>query len=564
MRLSNSYFFTLRENVKDEDSNSGNLLVKAGYVKKIGAGIYSYLPLGLKVSQNIQNIIREEMNAIDSQEVLMPALIPEEYYVSSGRRSGFGKSMFTLKDRFDKPYCLGPTHEELFALAAGMKIHSYKDMPFSLYQFETKYRDEPRPRYGLIRVREFIMKDAYTFDKDEAGMDEAYQKMFDAYKKAFDRMKMEYTIVRADTGIMGGLLSEEFQSISPIGEDTIVKCDCCDFSSNLEVAEVISEASTEEEKEKELVLTPETKSIEDVCNYLHKDTKDSVKALLMNVDEKLVIFFIRGDRELNETKALKLLQGAELNFANDELIAHSNAVPGFTGPIGLEGATVVVDREVLNMRNFVCGANQLNYHYINVNPRDFSFDYAGDIVNIKSGDVCPHCHKGHVYFEKGIEVGNTFKLGTKYSKAMNLQYSDENNKLQDVWMGSYGIGIGRCMAALAEQNYDEKGLIWPKEVAPYKVAVVCISIRDEAQLEAAVKIHDALNAAGIETLLDDRNERAGVKFNDMDLIGIPLRITVGKALADHKVEMKLRKESEAELVDLDDLQVKVNELLERA
>ena len=563
MKLSNSFFYTLRENVKDEDSNSGNLLVRAGYVKKVASGVYMFLPLGLRVSENIQQIVREEMNKIGSQEVLMSALIPEEVYIASGRRQGFGSSMFTLKDRFDKPFCLGPTHEELFAQAAQMKIRSYKDMPFSLYQFETKFRDEPRPRYGLIRVREFIMKDAYTFDKDEAGMDVAYQKMFDAYKAAFDRMKVNYTIVKADTGIMGGLLSEEFQALSPIGEDTIVKCEACDFSSNLEIAEVVSHEADSLEKEREIVATPDCKSIEEVCEYLHADTKNSVKALLMNVDGELTIFFIRGDRELNETKALKLLGGKDLNFANDELISRSNAVPGYCGPIGLEGCRIVVDKEVLTMRNFICGANKEGFHYIHANPRDFRFDVTGDISNIKEGDECPVCHQGHVYFEKGIEVGNTFKLGTKYSKAMNLQYLDENNKLQDVWMGSYGIGIGRCMAALAEQNYDEKGLMWPVEIAPYKVAIVVINIRDENQLKAGNDLYEKLNNLGIDAILDDRNERAGVKFNDMDLIGIPLRITIGKALANHQVEIKLRKESESKFVDLDDLEETVKELLSK-
>ncbi len=563
MKLSNSYFYTLRENVKDEDSNSGNLLARAGFVKKTSSGVYMYLPLGLRVSKNIQKIIREEMVKAGSQEVLMPALIPEDIYVASGRRQGFGNSMFTLKDRFDKPFCLGPTHEELFAIAAGMKIKSYKDMPFNLFQFETKFRDEPRPRYGLIRVREFIMKDAYSFDKDEEGLNHSYQLMFDAYKRSFDRMKLNYTIVKADTGIMGGLLSEEFQALSPIGEDTIVKCDSCDFSSNLEVAEVISHPVEEEKKTLEKVETPNCKSIEEVCDFLKMPYSKSVKALLMNVDGELVIFFIRGDRELNETKALKLLQGMELNFANDELIATSNAVPGFCGPINLSGCKIVVDREVLKMRNFIVGANEVNYHYINANPEDFKYDVCGDIVNIQEGDTCPICG-GKIYFEKGIEVGNTFKLGSKYSKAMNLQYLDINNKLQDVWMGSYGIGIGRCMAAIAEQNYDEKGLIWPVDIAPYKVAIVVINMRDEEQVKAGNELYDRLYALGLDPILDDRNERAGVKFNDMELIGIPLRITIGKALADHKVEVKLRTAQENELVDLDNLETRIKELLAEA
>ncbi len=559
MKLSNSYFYTIRENVKDEDSNSGNLLVRAGFVKKTSSGVYMFLPLGQIVSKKIQQIIREEMNATGAQEVLMPALIPEEIYEASGRRKNFGASMFTLKDRFGKPFCLGPTHEELFAIAAGMKIRSYKDMPFNLYQFETKFRDEPRPRYGLIRVREFIMKDAYSFDKDEEGMDRSYKLMFDAYKNSFDRMGLKYDIVKADTGVMGGLLSEEFQALSPIGEDTIVKCDSCDLSTNIEVTPVVSSVSSEAEKTLEKVATPDKETIEEVAEFLHVDMKKTVKALLMKVDEKLVIFFVRGDRELNETKALHLCEGIELAFANDEEIAISNAVAGYTGPIGLKGATIVVDKEVLGMRNFVVGANEKGYHYINANPKDFSYDLCGDIVNVKEGDICPVCG-GQIRFEKGIEIGNTFKLGTKYSQAMNLQYTDEANNLKDVWMGSYGIGICRCMAAIAEQNYDEKGLIWPITVAPFQVCVVIINMRDEKQVEAGNRLYEELKKAGIDVLLDDRNERAGVKFNDMELIGIPYRITVGKALENNEVELKRRDDEESVNVSLDAI---VNELKER-
>ena len=560
MKLNNSFFYTLREDAKDEDSTSSNLLVKAGYIKKSSSGVYMYMPLGWKVAQNIEAIIREEMNKTGAQEVLMPALIPEDVYEASGRRQSFGNSMFTLKDRFNKPFCLGPTHEELFAMAASMKIKSYKDMPFNLYQFETKFRDEPRSRYGLIRVREFIMKDAYTFDINEEGLDKSYQLMFDAYKASFDRMHINYTIVKADTGVMGGLLSEEFQALSPIGEDIIVKCDGCDFSSNIEVAEVVSKEIDEELKSIEKVATPECKSIEEVCDYLKLDQSKSVKALLLNVDNELVIAFIRGDRDLNETKLLKLLGGMEVGFANDEMIAKSNAVPGYTGPIALQGCKVVVDKEVLTMKNFCCGANEEGYHFLNANVGDISYDITGDIVNIKEGDTCPICG-GKIYFEKGIEIGNTFKLGTKYSKAMNLQYLDENNTLQDVWMGSYGIGIGRCMAAIAEQNYDENGLIWPKEVAPYKVAIVLISSKDEHQVEVANKLYDELNNAHIDVMLDDRDERPGVKFKDMDLIGIPYRITVGKRVDEGFVELKKRTDQESSDVAIDDVVSVIENLL---
>jgi prolyl-tRNA synthetase len=556
MKLKNSFFYTLRENVKDEDSVSSNMLVRAGFIKKSSAGMYIMMPLGLRVMNKIEAIIREEMDKAECQELLMPALLPEEVYVSSGRRAGFGASMFSLKDRKGQNYVLGPTHEELFAQAAKMKIRSYKDMPFSLYQMQTKYRDEPRPRYGLIRTREFIMKDAYTFDKDEAGLDVAYQKQFNAYKNIMDRLHLDYRIVKADTGIMGGLLSEEFQAVTPLGEDILVLCDNCDFASNIEVAELISKPADAsiEEKELEMVETPHAKTIEEVCDYLKLDPKNSIKALLMNINDELVVFFIRGDRELNENKVCKLLGCTEVNFADDTLIATSNAVPGFTGPVGLN-AKIVVDREILNMKNFCAGANKEGYHYINVNPKDFKADVVGDISNIKEGDTCPCCG-GTIHFAHGIEVGNTFKLGTKYSKAMGLQYLDSNNKLQDVWMGSYGIGPARAMAALCEQNIDDNGINWPKDIAPFQVAIVIISMKDEKQVEVANKLYDELTVKGIEVILDDRDERPGVKFKDMELIGIPYRITVGKGIQDGNVEFKERT-SDKEDVKVEDVINKV-------
>ncbi len=559
MKLNSSYFYTLRENPNDEESVSGQLLIRGGYIKKSSSGIYMFLPLGLKVLNNIETVIREEMEKAGSQELLMPCLLPEDYYISSGRRDNFGSSMFSLKDRFNKTMVLGPTHEELFAVAAGMKIHSYKDLPVSLYQMQTKFRDEPRPRFGLIRVREFIMKDAYTFDRDLDGLDESYGKIFQAYKNIFDRLHVDYKIVRADTGVMGGLLSEEFQAVTPIGEDTLVLCDNCDYASNLEVSTHLYQDDQEEEKEMTLVATPGCSSINDVATFLKLDTKKTVKALLMNVDGKLTIFFIRGDRDLNETKVLKLTGGKELNFANDELIATSNAVAGFTGPVGLTGCKVIVDQEVLHMKNFVVGANKEGYHYVNANVSDISYDMVGDISNVVEGDICPVCG-GHIHFKKGIEVGNTFKLGTKYSKAMNLYYQDSNGTQQPVVMGSYGIGIGRTMAALVEQNHDENGIIWPVNIAPYKVGLVVIKASDPVQSAVAEKIYEELNAAGIEPLYDDRDERAGVKFKDMELIGIPMRITVGKLAGENKVEFRKRTDSENTLMSVEEAINTVKEL----
>ena len=553
MKLKDKYFFTLREDQREEDSDSGNLLVKAGYIKKTSAGVYMMLPLGLMVENKIENIIRKNMNDTGAQELKMPALIASEYYENSGRMSGFGPSIFKLKDRSGKDMVLGPTHEELFAYAAKSMIKSYKNMPFNLYQFQDKFRDEPRARFGLVRVKEFVMKDAYSFDTDEDGLAKSYKLMFDAYKKSFDEMGINYKIVKADTGIMGGLLSEEFQAIAPLGEDTVIYCDDCGYSSNMEITEVVraNKDNDVEIKEKELVETPHAESIEDVCKLLNIDPIHSIKALMMNVDGELVIFFINGTRELNETKVQKLLKCNEINFADDELIANSNAVPGYCGPIDLN-CKVVVDKEVLEMHNFVCGANKKGYHYKNVNPSDFKYDIVGDIVNAKDGDLCPKCGKP-LKFTKGIEVGNTFKLGTKYSKAMGLQYADINNKLQDVWMGSYGIGIGRTMAAIVEQNHDEKGIIWPENIAPFKVTILIMSTKDETQVKLANELYDRLQSLNIEVMLDDRDERPGVKFNDAELIGIPYRVTVGRGAAENIVEFKARTAEEAENISVDEL-----------
>lgn len=560
MKLKNSYFYTLRENAKDEDSTSGNLLVRSGMIKKVSSGIYMYLPLGLKVLDNIKKIIKEEMDKTGATELLMPSLIPEDIYDVCGRNQALGSSMFHLKDRYNKPYVLGPTHEELFTIAAKSMVRSYKDLPFTIYQDAPKYRDEARPRFGLIRVREFFMKDAYSFDKDEDGLSVSYKKMYDAYKNIFDRIGLNYAIVRADTGVMGGSLSEEFQAITDIGEDILVLCDKCDYASNMEIATHKIETKEEPQRDLELVATPNAKTIDEVCHYLNLDVTKSVKALLMNINDELVIFFIRGDRELNETKVTKLLNCQEVLFASDELISKSNAVPGYTGPINLNGAKIIIDEEVKTMTNFVVGANKEGYHYINANLSDFNYELCADIVNVKENDICPNCG-GKLYFKKGIEVGNTFKLGTKYSEKFGLTYLDENNKSNPVVMGCYGIGPGRILASLVEQNNDEKGIIFPLSVAPFKVCIAALNTKDETCMEIANKLYDELNNAGIDTLLDDRDERPGIKFNDLDLLGIPIRITLGKKLSENKVEFKLRKETESIDLDLNDVVNHIKEYL---
>lgn len=541
MKLRNSFFYTMREDSKDEDSRSGNLLVRAGMIKKSSSGIYMIMPMGKRVLHKIENIVREEMDNAGAQELLMPALIPEEIYEKSGRREAFGSNMFALKDRYQKNYVLGPTHEELFTMAAMMKGKSYKDFPYNLYQIQTKFRDETRPRYGLIRVREFIMKDAYSFDIDEAGMHESYMKMFNAYKNIMDRCDLEYKIVKADTGAMGGSLSEEFQAISEIGEDVVVTCETCDFSSNLEITEVVDVAVESDEafKEMKVVETPNAKTIEEVATFFNKSSDDFVKTLIYSVDGKTYAFLLKGNRELNETKVLKLLQANEIELASFEEVERvTHAKVGYAGPIGID-CPVIMDREVAKMRNFIVGANKSDHHIENVNVKDFTVEATADIAQVHEGDICPVCGKP-LKFCKGIEVGNTFKLGTKYAKALGLQYLDKEQKLHPVEMGCYGFGLERCMASIVEQHNDENGIIWPMSVAPYHVGIVIVNVKDENQVKVANEIYDTLKAAGIDVLLDDRDERVGVKFKDMELIGLPLRITVGKHIVNNEVEFKER------------------------
>lgn len=554
MKLSNSYFYTMRENAKDEDSVSGNLLVRAGMIKKSSAGIYMIMPMGKRVLKKIEDIVREEMDAAGAQELLMPALVPEEVYEISGRRDAFGSNMFALKDRYQKNYVLGPTHEELFTLAAMMKGRSYKDFPYNLYQIQTKFRDETRPRYGLIRTREFIMKDAYSFDIDNEHLHESYMKMFDAYKKIFDRCDLNYKIVKADTGAMGGSLSEEFQAICDVGEDVVVTCEHCGFSSNLEITEVVDRAEECQEalKTMEIVETPNAKTIEEVAKFFDKSYDDFVKTLIYNVDGKIYAFLLKGTRELNETKVLKLLQANEMELASFEEVERiTHAKVGFAGPIGID-CPIIMDREVSYMKNFIVGANKSDHHIVNVNLQDFEVEMCADIAQVHEGDVCPVCG-APLSFCKGIEVGNTFKLGNKYAKALGLEYLDANNTLHPVEMGCYGLGLERTMASIVEQHHDDDGIIWPLSVAPYQVAIVIVSMKDEEQVRIANELYETLKAEGYDVLLDDRKERPGVKFKDMELIGIPYRITVGRGIAQGNVELRARGAHENEEVAIENV-----------
>lgn len=562
MKLKESYFFTMRENSKDEETISGNLLVRSGMVKKAGSGIYYFLPMGLRVAKKIENIVREEMNNAGAQELVMPSILPEDVYVKSGRRDNFGDDMFGLKDRYGRKYVLGPTHEEMFVEAAREHIKSYKDMPINLYQIANKYRDEPRPRYGLIRVREFVMKDAYSFDRDLDGLHDSYMKMFNAYKKIFDRMEIDYKIVTASTGVMGGLLSEEFQAVTDIGEDVLVLCDKCNLSSNIEITECVDQKiiDNEEEKELEMIYTPNVRTIEELVNDYGIPTEKMAKTLIYKIDGKFYAVMVKSHREVNEYKLLRLLNAKEIELAEFEDVERiTHAEVGFAGPVGIE-VPVIIDNEVRGMKNFLVGANKTDYHYKNVNLKDFEVFLQADIANVIEGDKCPCCG-GKLYFKKGIEIGNTFKLGTKYSESLGLTYLDEENNSHPVVMGCYGIGIGRILAAIVEQNNDENGMILPMNIAPYHVSIVLINDKDKKQVKVAEKLYNDLTKKGIEVVLDNRNERPGVKFKDMDLLGIPVRITVGKKVEEDQVELKLRNEQESTNIKIKDVYKTISKII---
>ena len=505
------------------------------------------------------------MDNAGANEVSMPHLLPMEFFERSGRASGFGPSMFKLNDRYGKPYALGPTHEEFFVYAAKSRVKSYKDLPFNIYQIGDKYRDEPRPRLGLIRVREFIMKDAYSFDTDEASMHESYMKMFDAYHKIFTRLGLNYKVVRADTGVMGGLLSEEFQAVTDTGEDILVLCDSCDYASNIEVSKCVSsqKESDEEIRNYQEVFTPNSGTIEEVTNYLKLPVDKFVKTLIYKIDNKLYAVMCNADREVNEVKLQKLLNAESVELADEESVVNvTHAKVGFAGPVGID-IPIIMDEDIKYKKNFIVGANKSDYHLIDVNLKDFNPTYVADVKNIKEGDVCPNCG-GRVYFKKGIEIGNTFKLGTKYSEKLDLSYLDKDNKLNPVQMGCYGLGIGRNMAAVVDQSHDDKGIIWPMNIAPYKVCIVLIDKKNESQVQFAEKLYTDLTTLGIDTLLDDRDERAGVKFADMDLIGIPIRITVGKKIDEGNCELKLRNEEESKLISIDEVESEIQRIISNA
>ena len=549
MRVSRLFMATQREIPADAEIPSHQLMLRAGLIRKVASGIYSFMPLGYRTYRKVEAVIREEMDKAGAQELIMPALLPAEVYQESGRWEKFGPEMFRLSDRGGRSFCLGPTHEEPFTEAVRDTISSYKQLPVTLYQIQHKYRDEKRPRFGIMRGREFVMKDAYSFDVDEAGLSESYDTMYKAYRAIFDRLGLDYTVVDADSGAMGGSGSQEFMVKSEVGEDGICYCDECGYAANEEKAGCVTPAQdTAEMLDIEKIHTPDVKTIDDLVGYMNCGADKFVKTILYNIDGKIVAAMCRGDRDINETKLANLYDATEMElaaFVDVERV--TGAKVGFAGPVGLkEKIDIVVDSEVSVMRNFVVGADETDYHLKNVNiGRDFEATTIADIRNAVEGDVCPKCGKGKMKMARGVEVGHIFKLGTKYSKALNCVYLDKDGKSNLVVMGCYGIGVGRTLAAIIAQHHDDNGIIWPAEVAPYKAIVVPTKVNDEANMALAEKIYSDLAAAGVEVLIDDRNERPGVKFKDADLIGIPLRITVGRRAGEGIVEVKRRDSDEA-------------------
>lgn len=544
MRMNKFYMPTLREDPQDAEIASHKLLLRAGMIRKTAAGLYSYLPLGYRIVRKVENIVREEMDNYGSQEIHMPITQPREIWEESGRWKTFGPEMFKLQDRNNREFCLGPTAEEYFTDLVKGEIKSYKQLPLNIYQIQTKYRDEKRPRFGINRSREFLMEDSYTFDVDEEAMREAYMNMWRAYEVVFNRLGLEYKIVAGDSGAMGGNSSHEFIALSDVGEGVICYSDDSDFAATDEKAYVYYQVNDEnvEKLPSEKVLTPNCKTIEEVSDFLNVDAAHCLKAVDLMVEGKPVIVFIPGDRELNMTKLIGYLKCPEheIEMMEEKDILALNSSPGFTGPIGLD-SRIIIDSRVTQMKNFVVGANEENYHIKNVNyGDDFEGEIVEDLLMVQEGDIDPET-KSPLKFKRGIEVGNIFQLGQKYSKSMNATFLDENGKEQFFWMGSYGIGVTRSVSAIVEQNHDNKGMIWPLVVAPYHVIITIVNTKSDEQNTLAEKLYEKLLLQGVEVLLDDRKERVGVKFNDRDLIGIPLRITVGKKADEDIVEFSERK-----------------------
>ena len=550
MRATNLYAPTLRNTPAEAEIASHQLMYRAGLIRKSAGGMYTYLPLAWRTIRKIEQIIREEMDTAGGQEIMMPILQPSELWEESGRWGAYGAEMIRVKDRHDREFCMGPTHEEMITALVRDELRSYKQLPVLLYQIQDKFRDERRPRFGVMRSREFIMKDLYSFDKDVEGMNESYRKMSVAYTNIFTRCGLDFRAVEADSGAIGGGHSEEFTVLAPEGESRIACCDACSYAASDEKAALRPmDAPDEAVLPLEKVATPGTHTIALLAEYLKIPVEKTIKAVAYQAeDDTLILAFLRGDHEVNEIKLANAVPGArELRMADEDAIRAVGGCPGFMSPIGIaEGTHIVVDETAMRMHNAVSGANEADFHYMNVNPkRDFGDVTVADIRLVAEGDACPVCENGHLHIGRGIEAGQIFALGTKYSEAMGATFLDETGKAQPMQMGCYGIGVGRTMAAAIEQNHDESGIIWPRAIAPYEVVVVAVNAKDNAQLAYAEEVYEELRAAEIDVLLDDRRERAGVKFNDCDLIGYPVRIAIGpKTIENGSIEVKIRRTGE--------------------
>ena len=567
MRVSELMIPTLRETPAEAEIISHQLLLKAGYIRKVAAGVYTMLPLAWRVVRKIEQIVREEMDRQGGLEFMMPIIQPAELWQESGRWDVYGPELFRLKDRHDRDFCLGPTHEEIITTLVKGEVNSYKQLPLLLYQIQNKYRDERRPRFGLMRSREFIMKDLYSFDRDDSGLDISYDKMYEAYTKIFTRCGLHFRPVVADSGAIGGSDTHEFMVLAESGEATVVYCQLeeCGYAANVERAESV--LITEPVAEKSLplgeVATPGRRTIAEVVEFLQVKPEATLKTLIYETENQVVAAVVRGDREVNEVKLYNALPCVRLELASEATVRRiTGNAPGFVGPVGLNGVLLVVDEEAMVAVNTVVGANRNDLHLINVNPgRDFTPAVVADIRTVRAGQPCPKC--GAALNEaKGIEVGQVFKLGDKYSKALNCTYLDDSGKSRYMIMGCYGIGVTRTMAAAIEQNHDADGIIWPVSIAPYHVVVVPVSSKDSAQMELALDIYKQLSVTGLEVVLDDRPDRAGVKFKDADLVGYPVRITVGaRGVADRTVELRSRRSGETVVVPLEQLINQVMDML---
>ena len=570
MLASKLYAPTLREMPSDADVISQQYMLRAGFIRKMSSGLYSFLPLAWRSIRKIEGIVREELDAAGAQEIMMPIIQPAEIWKESGRWNAYGAEMIRLHDRHDNEYCLGPTHEEMITTLVKNEINSYRQLPVNLYQIQNKYRDERRPRYGLMRSREFIMKDAYSFDADEAGLDIQYKLMYDAYSNIFARCGLTCKPVEADSGAIGGSNTHEFMAIAEAGEADIIHCTKCDYAANIEIGKPGIMKQTEEAlKELEVVETPHANTIDAVAEMLSLPLEKTIKAVVFAIEDKVILAIVRGDHEVNEVAVQHAVDGnVEPEMATPEQLVRVGLTAGFISPVGLkqsEEFTIVVDESVMETFNVCGGANKPDAHYININPkRDFNVEniIVAPIRLITDEDVCPTCG-GELAKSKGIEVGQVFKLGTKYSEALGATFLDQNGRPNPMVMGCYGIGVSRTLAAAIEQYHDENGIIWPRSIAPFEVVIVPINAKDEALMETSTTIYNELKSAGVDVLLDDRKDRAGVKFKDADLIGYPLRITVSKnTLESNEVELKVRKNGEAINTPIADVKAKVEELLE--